>query len=138
MVRYDIAFIYTELVHKALNIRNACLASVSFVLSSSYFTVWLCACPATELEISTEKKFALFVKQHKSLCYLLTFDGVCVWLMAVQQHARGLEFREMYKFVQVAPKCLPFEQDTTKQRCLLRKATMGIFRLYERSHIKRY
>ena len=37
-------------------------------------------------------------------------------------------------FEQVAPKCLPFPQDTTKQR----KATMGIFGLYERSHIKRY
>ena len=41
-------------------------------------------------------------------------------------------------FVQVAPKCLPFAQDTTKQRYLSRKATMGIFGLYERSHIKRY
>ena len=30
-------------------------------------------------------------------------------------------------FVQVAPKCLPFAQDTTKQRYLSRKATMGIF-----------
>ena len=41
-------------------------------------------------------------------------------------------------FVQVAPKCQPFAQDTTKQRYLSRKATMGIFGLYERSHIKRY
>ena len=41
-------------------------------------------------------------------------------------------------FVQVAPKCLPFAQDTKKQRYLSRKATMGIFGLYERSHIKRY
>ena len=32
-------------------------------------------------------------------------------------------------FVQVAPKCLPFPQDTTKQRYLSRKATMGIFGL---------
>ena len=40
-------------------------------------------------------------------------------------------------FVQVAPKCLPFAQDTTKQRYLSRKATMGIFGLYERSPIKR-
>ena len=41
-------------------------------------------------------------------------------------------------FVQVAPKCLPFAQDTTKQRYLSRKAIMGIFGLYEQSHIKRY
>ena len=41
-------------------------------------------------------------------------------------------------FEQVAPKRLPFAQDTTKQRYLSRKATMGIFELYERSHIKRY
>ena len=39
-------------------------------------------------------------------------------------------------FVQVAPKCLPFAQDTTKQRYLSRKAIMGIFGLYEQSHIK--
>ena len=32
-------------------------------------------------------------------------------------------------FVQVAPKCLPFAQDTTKQPYLSRKATMGIFGL---------
>ena len=41
-------------------------------------------------------------------------------------------------FVQVAPKCLPFAQNTTKQRYLSRKATMGIFGLFERSYIKRY
>ena len=41
-------------------------------------------------------------------------------------------------FVEVTQKCLPFAQDTTKQRYLSRKATMGIFGLYERSHIKRY
>ena len=41
-------------------------------------------------------------------------------------------------FVQVAPKRLPFAQDTIKQRYLSRKATMGIFGLYERSHIRRY
>ena len=35
-------------------------------------------------------------------------------------------------------KCLPFAQYTTKQRYLSRKTTMGIFGLYERSHIKRY
>ena len=87
MVRYNIALIYTGLVHKALNTCNACLASVSFVLSPSYNTVWLSACLATDLEISTKKKFALFVNRHKALCYLLTFGGVGVWLMAVQQHA---------------------------------------------------
>ena len=31
-------------------------------------------------------------------------------------------------FVQVAPKCLPFAQDTTKQRYLLRKGDSGHFR----------
>ena len=41
-------------------------------------------------------------------------------------------------FVPVAPKCLPFAQDMTKQHYLSRKATMGIFGLYERSHIKGY
>ena len=49
--------------------------------------LWLSACLATDLEISTKKPFALFVNRHKALCYLLTLDGVCVWLMAVQQHA---------------------------------------------------
>lgn len=90
MVRYNIAFIYTVLVHRAPNTCNACLASVSFVLSSSYNTVWLSACLATDLEISTKKMVGLFVNRNKALCYLLTLltlHGVCVWLMAVQQHA---------------------------------------------------
>ena len=61
--------------------------------------------------------------------------GRCVW-----QRVRQLILKQTgcMPFLQVAPNCLLFAQDTTKQRYLSRKATMGIFGLYEGSHIKRY
>ena len=36
MVRYNIACLYIELAHKALNTYNACLSSVSFVFILQY------------------------------------------------------------------------------------------------------
>ena len=64
--------------------------------------------------------------------------GVGVFDKKYQSAPVNCKADKLSAFVQVAPKCLPFAQDTTKQRYLSRKATMGIFGLYERSHIKRY
>ena len=64
--------------------------------------------------------------------------GVGVFDKEYQSVPINCKASRLSAFVQVTPKCLPFAQDTTKQCYLSRKATMGIFGLYEQSHIKRY